>query len=60
MQNYVVELIDNDNCMNTVVIISADGYCAEIEARTKYPNYKIGNVIALDDYLISNENVNIV
>jgi hypothetical protein len=31
--------------------ITADGYCAEIEARQKYPNAKIGEVTRVGDYI---------
>ena len=31
------------------LVNSADGYCAEIEVRKKYPNYRLGEVIRLED-----------
>lgn len=31
------------------LVNSADGYCAEIKVRKKYPNYKLGEVVKLED-----------
>ncbi len=31
------------------LVESADGYCAEIEVRKRFPNYKISQVIRLEE-----------
>ena len=41
---YKVEVFDADGNLIEFVADTPDGYCAELEARKKYPDCKIGNV----------------
>ena len=49
MYRYCVELFDENDNLVEYEDCTADGYCAEINARKKYPNYRIGNVIRLEN-----------
>ena len=46
---YMVECFNETNKAFHFKVNSADGYCAELEVRKKYPNYKIGEVIRLEN-----------
>ena len=46
---YMVECFNETNKKFHFKVNSADGYCAELEVRKKYPNYKIGKVIRLEN-----------
>lgn len=46
---YMVECFNETNKTFHFKVDSADGYCAELEVRKKYPNYKIGEVVRLED-----------
>ena len=48
MYKYRVEVFDGNKLM-LYENICADGYCAELNARKKYPNYKIGSVIKIEN-----------
>ena len=45
----MVECFNETNKAFYFKVNSADGYCAELEVRKKYPNYKIGKVIRLEN-----------
>ena len=45
----MVECFNETNKAFHFKVNSADGYCAELEVRKKYPNYKIGEVIRLEN-----------
>ena len=53
MYKYRVEVFDKDKefPFNLMIYetITADGYCAEIEVRKRVPNYKLGQVIRLEE-----------
>lgn len=49
MYRYKVEVFDENNNLIEYEDVTPDGYCAELNARKKYPNYKIGNVIRLEN-----------
>ena len=52
----MVECFNETNKAFHFKVCSADGYCAELEVRKKYPNYKIGEVIRLEDFSKAYEN----
>ena len=54
--NYMVECFNETNKAFHFLVDSADGYCAELEVRKKYPNYKIGEVIKLENLYKPYEN----
>ena len=60
MYKYRVEVFDKDKefPFNLMMYetITADGYCAELEARKAYPNCKIGQVTRMSDYIESYPN----
>ena len=49
MYKYRVKLFDENNNLIIYEDVTADGYCAELEARKKYPNYRIGEVTRIND-----------
>ena len=51
MYKYKVEIFDKNNNLIIYENFTPDGYCAELEARKKYPNYKIGKVIRMSEYI---------
>ena len=55
MHKYRVEIFDKDEEFPSKLIIyetiTADGYCAELEARKKYPNAIIGEVTRISNYI---------
>lgn len=51
MYKYKVEVFDENNNIIEYEDITPDGYCAELNARKKYPNYKIGEVTRISDYI---------
>ena len=53
---YMVECFNENHKAFHFKVCSADGYCAELEVRKKYPNYKIGEVIRLEDLNKAYEN----
>ena len=53
---YMVECFNETNKKFHFKVESADGYCAELEVRKKYPNYKIGNVVRLENLYEHYEN----
>lgn len=53
---YMVECFNENHKAFHFKVESADGYCAELEVRKKYPNYKIGEVIRLEDLNKAYEN----
>lgn len=61
MYKYCVEVYDEDKefPFNLMMYktITADGYCAELEARKKYPNCKIGKVTRESDYIENYPNI---
>ena len=60
MYKYQVEMFDKDEKFPFNVkmyqTITADGYCAELEARKAHPNWKIGHVTRISDYIKSYPN----
>jgi len=58
MYKYRVEVFDGHKLM-LYENICADGYCAELEARKKYPNYTIGQVQRMEDNLENDKLKNI-
>lgn len=60
MYKYRVEVYDEDKefPFNLMMYetITADGYCAELEARKAHPNCKIGQVTRMSDYIESYPN----
>ena len=60
MYKYRVEVFDKDKefPFNLMLYetITADGYCAELEARKSHPNCKIGQVTRMSDYIESYPN----
>lgn len=54
MYKYQVEMFDEDEefpfNVKMYQTITADGYCAELEARKAHPNYKIRQVTRIGDY----------
>lgn len=48
MYKYMVVCFNETNKVFHFFVESADGYCAEIEVRKRFPNYKIGQVIRLE------------
>lgn len=61
MYKYQVKVFDKTkNFPYDVIVyetITADGYCAELEARKMYPNAKIGEVTRTSNYIKDNPNV---
>ena len=53
---YMVECFNETNKKFHFKVESADGYCAELEVRKKYPNYKIGEVVRLENLYEPYEN----
>lgn len=53
---YMVECFNETNKKFHFKVESADGYCAELEVRKKYPNYKISEVIRLENLYEPYEN----
>ena len=49
MCKYKVELFDENGNFIEYEDITPDGYCAELEARKKYPNYEIGKVTRIEE-----------
>ena len=49
MCKYMVVCFNETNKVFHFLVESADGYCAEIEVRKRFPNYKIGQVIRLEE-----------
>ena len=49
MYRYRVELFNENDKLVKYEDYTADGYCAEINARKKYPNYRIENVVRLEN-----------
>lgn len=63
MYKYRVEVFENKNLFGSFPFnkfiyetVTADGYCAELEARKKYPKAKIGQVTRISDYIENNPN----
>ena len=50
MYKYVVEIYEKSGKLMLYKTVTADGYCAEIEARKKYPNCTLGLVAKESDY----------
>ena len=46
---YKVEVFDENDNLIEFIDDTADGYCAEINARKQYPNYKIGKVTRIEN-----------
>ena len=46
---YKVEVFDDKSNIIEYYDDTPDGYCAELNARKKYPNYKIGSVIKIEN-----------
>ena len=61
MYKYRVEVFDKDKefPFNLIMYetITADGYCAELEARKAHPNCKIEQATRMSDYIESYLNV---
>ena len=53
---YMVKCFNETNKAFHFKVESADGYCAELEVRKKYPNYKISEVIRLENLYEPYEN----
>lgn len=49
MYKYMVECFNETNKAFYFLVESADGYCAELFVRKRYPTYKIGKVIRLEE-----------
>lgn len=49
MYKYMVVCFNETNKVFHFFVESADGYCAEIEVQKRFPNYKIGQVIRLEE-----------
>lgn len=49
MCKYMVVCFNETNKVFHFFVESADGYCAEIKVRKRFPNYKIGQVIRLEE-----------
>ena len=56
MYKYKVEMVDESGKPSEYVCVTADGYCAELEARKKFPNNKIGEVKRIGDCIRNNPN----
>lgn len=52
MCKYMVACFNERNKAFRFLVKSADGYCAEIEIRKRFPNYKIGQVTRLEVFKI--------
>ena len=46
---YKVEVFDEKDNLIEFIDDTADGYCAELNARKQYPNYKIGKVTRIEN-----------
>lgn len=46
---YKVEVFDDKGNIIEYYDDTPDGYCAELNARKKYPNYKISSVIKIEN-----------
>lgn len=49
MCKYIIECFNETNKMICFVTESADGYCAEIKIRKRFPTYKIGRVVKVEE-----------
>lgn len=51
MTDYIVEVFDDESEESVIMYKTscADGYCAEVEARRKYPKAKIGKVKRIEN-----------